>query len=240
MVRTHLIKTKKDSFSEMEVRKTFENLQIPESEKDRYDKGTVPGSFVSENGKLRFQFARKTRKEEEGLVDTQTRTGWEKYGITFLDSGYISIEKGSRKAHSKEMIDMIQEHFVGDYIVEVLEIREEMVRNAISNSQALHQIKVTPTRATEPDWVQAHDRADLSRREFDRRYGDDPVKKAKMSLPNTSVTKKIGFDVEKNLIAVHGRDIPTKKEMEMIDQLVQEITPVVGEDIFQEQISSVL
>ncbi|MFB6145710.1 MAG: hypothetical protein ABEJ99_04370 [Candidatus Nanohaloarchaea archaeon] len=189
---------------------------------------------------MSFQFARKMETKEEGLVDSQVRTTWVKYDIIFLSSGHIAIETGKRKAHSKEMIEMIQKHFVGDYLVEVLDISESMVRDTISSSEALHYVKVSPQRVVEPDWVQASDRADLSRREFNRRYGDDPIKKAKMSLPDSSVTKKVGFDVEKNLIAVHGRDMEIKRQMEMIERLVEEITPVVGEDVFQEQISSVL
>lgn len=239
MVRTHLVKTK-ESFSEKEVKKTFENLQIPEDSTEDYEQGTAPGSFVAEEGRIRFQYARKVEKSQEGLVGTDVQTIWKKYGITFLDSGYIAIEKGERKAHSQEMMEMIQKHFVGDYLIEALDINESVVRDAISSSESLHQVKVSPTRATEPDWVQAHDRADLSRREFDKRYGGDPIDKAKMSLPDSSVTKKIGFDVNKNLIAVHGRNMPTKNEMKMIERLVKEITPVMEEDVFQEQISSVL
>ena len=184
--------------------------------------GMLPQTFTEgADGVCWVEYGRETyydRMTLEGSVETKRA---ERYEVIFPQNGYVAIKKGTKQTQEKILTTLTTVLDI-DMKLEVLEFDEEDLRTVIEESNRVQRIDVSPDSIEGPDYVSAHDRADLRDTDWFDEYSADPFEQVRVELPEQDVHVDVGFD-DTGRITLYGREMEMAIQAEAIRYLTDEI-----------------
>jgi len=184
--------------------------------------GMLPQTFTEgTNGVCWVEYGRETyydRTTLEGTVETKRA---ERYEVIFLQNGYVAVKKGTKKTQEKILTTLTTVLDI-DVKLEVLEFDEEDLRTVIEESNRVQRIDVSPDSIEGPDYISAHDRADLRETDWFNQYFAESFEQVRVELPEQDVHVDVGFD-DTGRITLYGREIEIAIQAEAMRHLTDEI-----------------
>jgi len=198
--------------------------------------GTLPRSFQTFQGEMCYvEYA----EEEETEVTTLEGEGEpikvaDMYPIIFLGNGYVAYDANLPNQETEtEVVQMVSNLLDTDIAYEAVEFDKNDLEGVVDQANKVREADFKPSNQ-KPNSVSARYIPGLQDTEIWNQYENDPMEKVRVDLPDHT-TYNVSF-YEKGKVTVHGRNIPSEVQVEVLRYITDQVVSNLDIDSFQKKL----
>ena len=198
--------------------------------------GTLPRSFQTFQGEMCYvEYA----EEEETEVTTLEGEGEpikvaDMYPIIFLGNGYVAYDANLPNQETEaEVVQMVSNLLDTDIAYEAVEFDKNDLEGVVDQANKVREADFKPS-DQKPNSVSARYIPGLQDTEIWNQYENDPMEKVRVDLPDHT-TYNVSF-YEKGKVTVHGRNIPSDVQVEVLRYITDQVVSNLDIDSFQKKL----